>query len=198
MDAARRAGVTHFVYHSVLHPQVEAMPHHWRKMRVEECLFTAGLSYTILQPAAYMQNVLAGWETILRRGVYCIPYSAETRLGMVDLADVAEVAARVLTEAGHEGAIYELAGPDVLTQAEVAACLQQVLGRPVRAETIPRDEWASQARAAGLSAYAIDTLLQMFHYYEQFGFWGNPRVLTCLLERPPTSFEAFARRTAGT
>ena len=58
-EAARRAGIRHLVYHSVLHPQVEAMPHHWQKMRVEEQLFAAGLPYTILQPAAYMQNVLA-------------------------------------------------------------------------------------------------------------------------------------------
>ncbi|RME50518.1 MAG: NAD-dependent epimerase/dehydratase family protein [Caldilineae bacterium] len=198
IDAARRAGVRRLVYHSVLHPQVEAMPHHWHKMRVEERLFTAGLPYTILQPAAYMQNVLAGWETIVEQGVYRVPYAVETRLGMVDLLDVAEVAARVLTEPGHEGAIYELAGPEVLTQTEVATCLQNVLGRPVRAETIPRDEWALQVRAAGLGVYAIDTLLQMFHYYEQFGFWGNPRVLAWLLERPPTPFEAFVRRVAGT
>ena len=60
--AARAAGVQHFVYHSVLHPQVEAMPHHWLKMRVEELLFQSGLAYTILQPAAYVQNVLAHWD----------------------------------------------------------------------------------------------------------------------------------------
>jgi len=43
-------------------PPVEAMPHHWQKLRVEEQLFESGLSITILQPAAYMQNVLAYWE----------------------------------------------------------------------------------------------------------------------------------------
>ena len=41
--AARSAGVEHFVYHSVLHPQTEAMPHHWLKLRVEEALITSGL-----------------------------------------------------------------------------------------------------------------------------------------------------------
>ena len=60
--AAQSAGVERFVYHSVLHPQVEIMAHHWQKMRVEEQLFESGLSFTILQPAAYMQNVLAGWD----------------------------------------------------------------------------------------------------------------------------------------
>jgi NAD(P)H dehydrogenase (quinone) len=40
--AARTHGVTRFVYHSVLHPQIEAMPHHWQKVRVEEMLLAAG------------------------------------------------------------------------------------------------------------------------------------------------------------
>src|SRR5256885_13981801 len=91
--AAIDLGVPRFVYHSVLHPQIEAMPHHWNKLRVEEQLFESKLPYTILQPAAYMQNLLASWESISRHGIYRVPYAAETKLGMVDLADVAEVAA---------------------------------------------------------------------------------------------------------
>jgi len=60
--AARDQGVRRFVYHSVLHPQIEAMPHHWEKMRVEEMLFASGFDLTILQPAAYMQNILGAWR----------------------------------------------------------------------------------------------------------------------------------------
>ena len=58
ISAAKNSGLNQFVFHSVLHPQVQAMPHHWQKMRVEEALFTSGIPYTILQPAAYMQNIL--------------------------------------------------------------------------------------------------------------------------------------------
>lgn len=193
--AARSARVSHFVYHSVLHPQVEAMPHHWQKLRVEEQLFESGLLYTILQPAAYMQNVLAHWGTIVTQGVYPAPYAAETRLSMVDLNDVAEAAAAVLTEAGHEGATYELAGAEALTQTEVAAGLSRGLGRPVRVEVVPLETWAQRARAAGLGDYAVDTLVKMFGYYERYGFRGNPRVLEWLLRRPSTTFAAFVERT---
>src|SRR5262245_60891448 len=42
--AALQAGVEHFVYHSVLHPRIEAMPHHWDKLRVEELLLASGLA----------------------------------------------------------------------------------------------------------------------------------------------------------
>lgn len=200
LDAARRTGIAHFVYHSVLHPQTEAMPHHWRKLRVEERLFESGLPFTILQSAAYMQNVLAGWEAIVGQGMYRVPYSVETRLGMVDLEDVAEAAAIVLTERGHEGATYELAGPETLTQRELALVLSEQLGRPVRAESIRPEDWERGARAAGLGEYQIETLFAMFRYYERYGFWGNPRVLGSLLGRAPSSFAAFVSgvQAAGT
>jgi uncharacterized protein YbjT (DUF2867 family) len=91
--AARTQGVKRFVYHSVLHPQIEAMPHHWQKMRVEEMLFVAGFDLTVLQPTAYMQNILGAWDAVVRDGVFRFPYPAATRLSLVDLDDVGEAAA---------------------------------------------------------------------------------------------------------
>ena len=149
LGAMAQTGVRRLVYHSVLHPQVEAMPHHWRKLRVEELLFTQDVQWTILQPAAYMQNVFAYWRTIVEEGVYRVPYAVTARLGMVDLEDVAAAAAAVLVDGGHEYAIYELAGCEILDQVQIAAVLAQQLGRPVRAEAIDRAQWAENARRAG-------------------------------------------------
>lgn len=191
LAAAMDAGISHFVYHSVLHPQTEAMPHHWLKLRVEEQLFTAGLPYTILQPCAYMHNILGSWQAITRQGVYPTPYPVTTRLSLVDLADVAEVAARVLTEPGHQAATYELVGVPSLTQTEVAAALSQDLGQPIKVEELSLAAWEARARAAGMSDYALDTLLRMFRYYAAYGLVGNPTVLTHLLGRAPTSLAAF-------
>jgi len=194
MDAARAAQVERLVYHSVLHPQTEAMPHHWRKLRVEEKLFESGLAYTILQPAAYMQNVLAYWNPIVEQGVYPVPYAVEARLSLVDLEDVAEAAALVLTEPGHTGATYELAGPEALSQVEVAAILSRQLGHRVQAQAIPLDEWERKARASGMNDYAVETLLRMFRYYDGFGLCGNPNSLNWLLRRPATTFATFVAR----
>ena len=193
--AAHDAGVEQFVFHSVMHPQTEAMSHHWNKLRVEEALFESGLAYTILQPASYMQNVLAGWRTITERGVYNVPYTVEARMSMVDLEDVAQAAAVVLTEPGHLGATYELAGPEVLTQTQVAETLSKHLKRPVRAEQITIEAWIRQAQTSGMGEYQIETLVKMFQYYDRNGFWGNPHALTSLLGRTPTKFDAFIERT---
>lgn len=194
LQAARRAGIEHFVYHSVLHPQSEEMPHHWHKLRVEEWIFESGLDFTIVQPAAYMQNVLAYRSKIEDDGNYPIPYPVTTRMSLVDLRDVAAVVATVLTTPGHTGAIYELAGPQILTQDEIAAILSQQLGRPVRAEALSLDDWEVNARRSGLADYAVDTLLRMFRYYAQHGFWGNSNVLRWLLNRAPITFAEWAKR----
>src|SRR5882724_5516567 len=114
--AATNSGVTRLVYHSVLHPQIEAMPHHWNKLRVEELLFSTRLDITILQPTAYMQNSISEWERMKTHGIYRVPYPTETRLSLVDLDDVAEAAALVLTSNGHSGATYELVGTSPLSQ----------------------------------------------------------------------------------
>ncbi len=201
IDTAKMAGVAHFVYHSVLHPQIEEMPHHWKKMQVEEYLFASGLAFTILQPGVYLQNILANWKDILETGEYTVPYSADSRLSMVDLEDVALAAAIVLTEVYpggkqpvHAGATYELAGTPI-TQNEVAACLAKHLGRPVTARSLTIDEWKRRLKTSELGDYQLLTLVKMFDYYDKHGLYGSPHVLNWLLNRPGTSLDTFIERT---
>lgn len=196
IDGAVAARVEHVVYHSVLHPQTATMPHHWHKMQVEALLFEARLPFTILQPTAYMQNILASWDKIRSQGRYTVPYPAETRLSLVDLEDVGAAAATVLTQPGHIGATYELVGTPPLTQTDVAAILATGLGHPVGVEVLTHTIWETTARASGLPDYAIETLLKMFVYYEQYGLVGNPNVLGWLLGRSPTSLATFIQRVA--
>ena len=194
IKAAQSAEVEHIVYHSVLHPQIESMPHHWQKMRVEEQLFESGLSYTIIQPAPYMQNILAYWNDIIKKTKYPVPYSENTRLSSVDLEDVDEIAAIVRSESGHKGAIYELCGVEILSQIEITQILSQYLGYRVDVKAIPIEEWEVNARDKGLGDYQVKTLIKMFRYYERFGLFGNSRILECLLNRSPTSYASFIER----
>lgn len=194
LAAARESKVEHFVYHSVLHPQTKAMPHHWRKLRVEEKILASGLPFTILQPTAYMQNLLAHRTSITEDGVLSLPYPPETRISLVDLGDLAEVAVRALTEPGHQGATYELCGTEPLSQLQVAATLAAALGRTVRCQEVALEDWEKGARRGGVHEESTEALLAMFRYYREHGLHGNPRVLELLLGRAPTSIESFVRR----
>jgi len=192
IGAARTSGVEHFVYHSVLHPQMEKMNHHWQKLRVEEMIFESGIPFTILQPAPYMQNLLAGWKSVIADGVLRVPYSVDSKFSFVDLEDVAEAAKVVLTQSNHINAIYELSGTMPVSHVEVAEILTQALGGAVRVETEDIESW--KLRARGMSKFAIENLVRMFEYYDQWGLMGNPNVLRWLLNREPTSLDAFIER----
>ena len=181
---AAQFGIKHFVYHSVLHPHIREMPHHWNKLLVEEELFKSGVPFTILQPTAYMQNLLPQLDAIKKDGVLRLPYPAETKLSLVDLNDVAEAAAIVLSSGRFVGAILELVGTEPLNQHEVMQMLSKPLRSKIKYAEIPLDKW--EANNQHLPEYARETLLAMFRYYAQFGLIGNRAALKMVLQRRPS------------
>jgi uncharacterized protein YbjT (DUF2867 family) len=191
ITAARSAGVSYFIYHSVLHPQVEAMPHHWQKMRVEELLFSSGMDFSVIQPCAYMQNILTGWKKIVETGIYSVPYATSARISVVDLEDIGCAAAKVLMEDGYKNGVFECSGPQTLSQEEVAGVISNVLQRPVRAENQDLQTWVANARRTGMDSYQVDTLVKMFAYYDIYGLVGNPRVLENILGKPTRTLKQF-------
>lgn len=187
VTACRRAGVGRVVYHSVVNPQLSAMPHHADKARVEELLLEARLVTTFLRPNAYHDNVLGYLDEIRETGVYAVPHDPLRRSASIALADVAEVAAAVLAEPGHEFAAYDLSGPHAMAPADVAQVLTEVLGRDVVARPVD-----PATVTAGLDEERARRLAAMFACYDAIGSPGNPTVATALLGRRPTSFREWA------
>src|SRR5215213_10278245 len=74
---------------------------------IEDELRASGLPYTLLRPQSFMQNTLATARTVASQGKIYQPFK-DGKLGMIDARDIGEVAARVLTEEGHEGKVYTL------------------------------------------------------------------------------------------
>ena len=186
-----------FVYHSVLHPQIEAMPHHWTKLRVEEMLLASGLDVTFLQPTAYMQNILAGWRSITEEGVYRVPYPVETRISLVDLRDVARGRGAGADRARPRRRHLRAGRHRALDPGRGGRRLGAALGRPVRAVAEPVEAWDARARAAGMGDYQRETLAAMFRSYAANGLVGNANVLGWLLGRPPATLAQFAADAVG-
>lgn len=185
VEACRRAGVRRLVLHSVIHPQLSAMPHHADKGRAEEVVIESGLDWTILQPNAYLQN-LAGYVDQMRTGRYAPPYATDRGSALVDLADVAEVAARVLLDDVGIHATFELSGPLMCTPTHVAIAAAEILGRPVLAE---RADPTAFVAGTGLDPERRRRLLAMLHHYDQHGSPGDATVLRMLLGREPRGLQ---------
>jgi len=194
IELCKEMKLEHFVYHSVLFPQIESMPHHWKKMRVEEMLIRSDLNFTILQPANYMQNILAYRESIVNNGHFQIPYRLSAKSKPIDLMDLAEIVANVIGNEKHFAATYALAGPEALSILDQTKLIGKHIDKDVEARLMEISHWTSQANKAGLDEDAIATLSKMFAYYDHHDFIGNSQVLEMLLERPPNRFELFLQR----
>jgi uncharacterized protein YbjT (DUF2867 family) len=197
VDAALANDVGHFVYYSVMHPFRRDVRHHSLKLDATEALVDSGVPYTVLEPSRYMQHLEPIWSAVRDEGVHAMPFGVDQRFSVVDLLDLAETTATVATEPGHLYASYELAGPEPLSQNEMAATIGEVLGREVTARRIPLDEMAAGAAARGIGEDRIAQMRAMNAHYDAHGFLGNPNVLTYLLNREPTSFRAYVERLAA-
>ncbi len=190
LDAARATGVGRLVYHSVAAPYAPDLPHHLGKARAEDVVRRSGVGWTILQPCAYVQNLVAGLRG--HPPAIRVPYSTETTFGLVDLADVGEAAAVTLLDDGQAGATYELGGRAV-SITDVGRAAEAVLGRAVAVERVDPEHWA-RTEGAGLAPRERDWLLKMFAYYDAHGLPTGPLPLAALLGRAATPLETTLRR----
>lgn len=196
IDAAREAGVRQFVFSSVLHAIITDLIQHEIKRDLEEHLVASGLEFTILQPANYMlrHRLLPAFE----RGVFALSWALDRRQSMVDVRDVADVAASVLLNSEvHAGATYELVSPGRYTAHDLARIIAGVIGRPVNAEQIDAEVFLKAALGVdSLDAFPHQSRLlrAICRHYSRHDFVGNPNVLTWLLGRSPTTWEQFVQR----
>ena len=84
-----------------------------------------------------------------------MPYNGETRIGMIDLRNIAEVAASVITNARHFGSTYELATDECYNQYELADLFSQICRRKISFKEINRNQWEEAMEKSGMTSYAV-------------------------------------------
>jgi len=194
---ARRAGVEHFVFSSVLHPILYGLPQHAIKRAIEENLLESGLNFTILQPSDYMQMTVL--SVLPEQDAYMCAYENDNREALVDLDDVAEVLVKVVNEGPvHYGATYELTADGNPRKADLVTALGEAFGRPFNLVKYPasfehRPEIFGDVDEAH-ARHQMETLRAVHAWYDRHDFIGNGNVLRMLLGREPTSFVQFLRR----
>lgn len=115
----------------------------------------------------------------------------------MDVRDIAAVAVKLLTEAGHEGKIYEITGPESLSYADIAAKLSRVLGKPVRYVDVPPDAARQSMLQAGMPAWNADAVTELYGAFAGGNFDHTTDTVERLTGRPPITFEQFARENAA-
>lgn len=161
IDAARSAGLSHVVKLSSGDAAADS-PISWARGHAysDRDLKASGLAWTLLRPSAFSTNLLNNASTI-RRGF--LPHtSGSGTTGWIDVADIAAAATAVLTTRGHEGASYDLTGPEALSFPDLALRLSSALGRDVRPVFLPAPVFRAVLRAAGTDAWTATNLVAQF------------------------------------
>jgi len=197
IDAARKAGVTHMVKLSGIIPDIDS-PFRFARMHgeIELKLERSGIAFTHLRAGEFMHSYFRQVPAIVARGALFLPME-DARIASIDVGDIAEIAAKALTESGHEGKTYPLTGPEALTIAEVAKKLSAATGREISYVNVAPEEAKRARLAAGVPEYTADALDELFAERRNGKESEVYPVFEDLIGRRPTSFDEFARRNAA-
>jgi uncharacterized protein YbjT (DUF2867 family) len=197
IGAAKLAGVSHVVKLSGIMPELDS-PFRFARMHgeIERRLEASGIGFTHLRAGEFMTAYFRQVPSIVAAGAFFLPME-DARIASIDVGDIAEVAAVVLTSAGHEGKTYRLTGPEALSMAEVATKLSAATGKEIRYVNVRPDEHQAANLTRGMPTYLADALVELFTERRK-GKEGQVYLDTqMILGRPATSFDAFAVRNAA-
>ena len=192
IDAAVRAGVRHVVMLSSLGVDLGGIAGGKPHMAGEATLRASGLDWTLLRPSEFMSNALRWGGGVRAAGALFVP-SGEGRIGFIDPDDIARVAARALTEPGHEGRIHRLTGPAALTLAEVAQRIGAAIGREIRHVDVSDVEFRRGAAEAGMPGPLIELLSDYYAAVREDRVAMVTGEVESLTGSPPRDFAAWAQ-----
>jgi uncharacterized protein YbjT (DUF2867 family) len=188
---ARKAGIRHIVKFSAIGGRDSIFPR--LHTESEDRIKASGIPYTFLRANGFMQNlVIYNLGTINAQNAF-YGSQGDSAVSYVDLRDVGAIAARVLTDPGHEGQAYEITGPAALTNHQMAEILSDDIGRTIKYVDLPPDQLAQGMRAAGIPEFNIKGILDLNAFYAAGKAQHISDDFEKVLKRKPTSFEQFSR-----
>jgi uncharacterized protein YbjT (DUF2867 family) len=193
--AARAAGVRHIVLLSSIWADGDPVPpmgrwHHER----ERLLHASGIPATILRPGGFTTNALE-WVSSIDEEGFVLDAIGPGRAAPIDPADIAAVAARVLTEDGHEGRTYVLTGDEALTTAEQVRIIADTIGRDIEVRTAVTPEEIVRSRYPdGAPKPLADAVLQAAAVMRADTTGVRTDTVRRLLGRRPRTFADWCAR----
>ncbi len=186
INAAKAAGVKFIAYTSLLHADTSPLGLHVEHVATEKALAESGIAYALLRNGWYTENYLASAPPALEHGVF-IGAAGEGKIASATRADYAAAAARVISEEGHAGKVYELAGDQAWTLSELAAELSRQSGKNVVYQNLSEADFAAALKSVGLPAGLADMLADSDVGASKGGLFDDSHTLSTLLGHPTTS-----------
>ncbi|MEM7570165.1 MAG: SDR family oxidoreductase [Pseudomonadota bacterium] len=195
IDAAKDAGLKHLIKLSAI--GVEAG--HFNKLkdthgRAEDHLKASGVPYTILRGNFFMQYMLYFMPAIEATGAFYVP-ADDKPMGMVDVRDIADCTAAVLTQSGHDSKTYLLTGPHKHTFADAAELFSKALGRDVACTLIPAAAFKEQMMKTGQDDWTATAVTEEFELLAGGGGDAVTDDIKTITGNAPRSFASLLEET---
>lgn len=185
INAAKAAHVKFIAYTSLLHANTSPLGLADEHVATEKMLADSGIAYALLRNGWYTENYLASAPAALEHGVF-IGAAGEGKIASATRADYAAAAARVISEDGHAGKIYELAGDEGWTLNQLAAELAKQSGKKVVYQNLSEADFAAALKGFGLPAGLADMLADSDVGASKGGLFDDSHTLSKLISRPTT------------
>lgn len=192
LDAAKKAGIRRVIRISAILAGTRGPSDNNRQHgQTDELLRSSGLSYVILRPHFFMQNLLADIPRLQSDNTLSAAMG-RAKLGMIDVRDIADTILSTLTSEKWDGGSFDLTGPASISFSEVAAEISRLWGAPVRYEEITPSQAAAAIREAGFGEWAARNSEEYFTAYSNG--WGDftTSAVSNIASGPGRSFTRFA------
>ena len=186
INAAKAAHVKFIAYTSLLHADTSPLGLADEHVATEQMLAEFGIAHALLRNGWYTENYLASAPAALEHGVF-IGAAGEGEIASATRADYAAAAARVISEDGHAGKTYELAGDAGWTLSQLAAELAKQSGKKVVYQNLSEADFAAALKGVGLPAGLADMLADSDTGASKGGLFDDSHTLSKLIGRPTTS-----------
>lgn len=185
VNAAKQAGVKRIVYTSLLHTGNTTVSLAEEHLPTEKSVIESGIPYTILRNGWYTENHTGSISGVLAGGAV-FGSAGNGKFSSAARADFAEAAVVVLTEAGHEGKIYELAGDEAYTLAGYAAEIAKQTGKNIVYNNLPALEYAKVLESFGLPGFVAEAIAGWDVSASKDDLFDDSHTLSKLIGRPTT------------
>jgi len=163
IDAAKAAGVEHVLFYSVVGAEYEAILFGKQFRAGEKILEASGLKWTHLRTIFFQDN-FPGWADGIKQGALYFGIG-EGKFAPLNIADIGEIAANVLSSDGHEGKAYNITGPELLSGEDMAKIFSDVTGKPVSYVSPDNATTLASLLSTGWPEWQAHGLVELFNLF---------------------------------
>jgi uncharacterized protein YbjT (DUF2867 family) len=192
LNAAKNGGSPYYVRISAIGAAEDAPTENGRFHHTSDhALIESGLTYTILRPHFFMQNLFAAVESIKSEGnMYW--GMGDGKMGIIDVRDIANCATSLLLNGGHDNKIYTPTGPESIDFHQMAKLIAEPYGKEVNYVPVPIEAVGDAIRELGWGEWGAQMMMDYSKAYAAgWGDFTRDDVKT-ITGNEPHSFKDFA------